>query len=144
MNLIAVKAAELRAKYIVDKYHYGIECNKCNYDYTEAAMQDFISQCFSICETIDGITFTGSGDNITAEGDTSSIDTGNVDCTITVMEQPIPPCTKPTITNCKGLITIEVNNVELDDYIINETEVNGNTLTIKYSASKAKWRVYIV
>jgi len=126
MNLIAVKAAELRAKYIADKYHYGIECNKCNYDYEKAAMQDFISQCYSVCITIDGVKFEGTTDSVTS--DETSIESTSIDCSIIITEQSIPACTAPTITNCKGDITIEVNNVELDDYIVTETLSNGNTL----------------
>jgi len=126
MNLIAVKAAELRAKYIADKYHYGIECNKCNYDYEKAAMQDFISQCYSVCVTIDGVKFEGTANSVTSdEVVTESV---SLDCSIIITEQSIPPCTAPTITNCKGNITIEVNNVELDDYIT--TQAASNTLAI--------------
>lgn len=126
MNLIAVKAAELRAKYIVDKYHYGVNCNKCNYDYIEAAMQDFISQCYNVCVTIDDVKFEGVGTNVTSDSPVD--DSVSVDCSIIIAEQSIPACTAPTITNCKGNITIEVNNVELDDYVVTETETNTNTL----------------
>jgi len=88
MNLLAVKAAEERAKYIVDKYHYGIDCNACKYDYSEYAIKDFISQCFSICTTDEDVL--------------SVIDTVVVpielDCTPTVPVEVVPTVCSPSIT----------------------------------------------
>lgn len=51
MSLLAVKAAEELSKYIVDKYHYGIECNTCQYKYAYYARLDFMSDCFDVCDS---------------------------------------------------------------------------------------------
>lgn len=112
MNSLAVKAAELRAKYITDKYYYGIECNKCDYGYKSYAINDFIQQCFDIC---------------IEEPVISSVDE-SYNCTITIEYIPAPACEGPTITNCEGLITIEVNNVELDQEVIDAVNVDGEAM----------------
>lgn len=85
MNSIAVKASIDRAKYIVDKYHYGIECNSCKYDYEEYAILDFVDQCFDVCESVDEIT-------------NSIVSTTITNCTPVIpTEIPMPVCT-PSIT----------------------------------------------
>ena len=84
MNLFAVKALEDRAKYIVDVYHYGVNCNACKYEYLKYAQLDFINQCFDVCETVTP---------------TSVIDTAIVtNCTPVIpVEIETPSCT-PSIT----------------------------------------------
>lgn len=85
MNLFAVKAAQERARYIIDKYHYGINCNSCKYDYEKYAVLDFVNQCFDVCESIDDIT-------------SSIISTTIIDCTPVIpTEIPIVLYT-PSIT----------------------------------------------
>lgn len=54
MSLLAVKAAIELSKYIVDKYHYGIDCNTCSYKYAYYARMDFVSDCYDVC--VDDIT----------------------------------------------------------------------------------------
>lgn len=68
MGLLAVKAAEQRSKYIVDKYHYGVECNTCSYDYEYYAKLDFVSDCFDVCS--DGVTITSLDTTIDCSGTT--------------------------------------------------------------------------
>lgn len=50
MNKHAVKAANLRAAYIVDKYHYGVTCNKCSKEYIKYLVNDFTTFCYdTVC-----------------------------------------------------------------------------------------------
>lgn len=109
-----IVAASKRAAYIRDKYHFGVECNTCDYNYTEPAILDFVSQCFDVCEAT---TSTPSGVQVTT-------------CNTTVSQLAEPPCLAPTVTNCLSFVTIEVNNLELDGYITNSVNVFSEFITI--------------
>jgi len=95
MNLLAVKAAQDRAKYIVDKYHYGIECNQCKYDYTNPAMDDFISQCYDICSTDLNSTLILPGFTEPVSEGTTISET----CGTSITEVTTSSCSGPTVTN---------------------------------------------
>lgn len=49
MASLIAKAAEERSKWIVDKYHYGVNCNTCKYEWKKYAILDFVSLCFDVC-----------------------------------------------------------------------------------------------
>lgn len=66
MSLLAVKAAEELSKYIVDKYHYGIECNTCQYKYAYYSRLDFVSDCFDVCS--DDVTVTSLDTTLDCSG----------------------------------------------------------------------------
>jgi hypothetical protein len=89
MNLLAVKAAQDRARWIKDKYHYGVECNHCKYDYLEPAIDDFVSQCFDICTKDIVLTLPG----FTTPGQTTVI----TDCTVPLPEDVTVSVCTPSI-----------------------------------------------
>jgi len=119
MNLLAAKAVEQRANYIRDKYIYGIDCNTCKYDYKYYAMQDYISDCYDVCET-----------------PTVSIFNKSIDCTgnsISFIDQTV--CNNVNkILNCnytfikKKMITFEINS-----YLLNQINVLNNTLWFEFT-----------
>lgn len=112
MGLLAVKAAEQRSRYIVDKYHYGIQCSTCSYDYEYYAKLDFVSDCFDVCS--DDVSVT-------------SLDT-TLDCTgTTPVFIPIPDCEPAVeILDCNTTyITREIQAPETNTFLYS-TVVTGD------------------
>lgn len=125
MNLKAVKAAELRAKYIIDKHHYGVECNTCDYNYAKWAMSDFVAQCFDVCDTP---KFSNSiyGSQGTIPGNPN--EPVLLDCAINVTQTVIPACTPPTIIPCVSKVTYETNLFEGHYFLIAEIDGFGESI----------------
>lgn len=119
MNSLAVKAAEKRAAYIIDKYHYGIECNTCNYNYKYYTMQSFISECFDVCEN-------------------PSVTTHDItlDCSSSIEAIPYDDCVSATqILDCnQSYLTQETISLEINSYLYNTIITLSGELYITFSS----------
>lgn len=104
MSYHIAKAVKQRSNYILDKYQLGIDCSACEYNYEELVQLDFIKDCFDVCIP-------------SQESQESSVPIQTLDCSLTLEDIPLPACSEPTITSCITFRTIEVNNLELDDYV---------------------------
>lgn len=135
MNKHAVKAANLRSKYIVDKYHYGISCNKCSNSYKEDIIKDFRSFCYTdICSDSDSLT-EYLNNNVTDNF------TSNCNTTITEIEDSVICNNIVTITDCNALYSgCTMNNFEdnatIYDKVITDEETIYFTLSSIIIGSK--------
>lgn len=123
MNKNAVKAANLRAKYIIDKYQYGISCTKCSYKYKEYLIKDFRSFCYTdVC-----------GDDLDLSDITNN---KTLDCTLTSTEVTYETCqTSPEFIDCDIVYTgCRVNNFEDNDSMYTSIVTNNDTLYFNLSA----------
>lgn len=130
MSLLAVKAAEELSKYIVDKYHYGIECNTCQYKYAYYSRLDFISDCFDVCE--DGFTVT-------------TYDT-TIDCTgnspVFVAGSPCQPSGK--IIDCnQEYVTREMQAFEVNSYMYTQIVTLGGSLRFNFVSAVVNSTSYL-
>ena len=119
MGLLSVKAAEQRSRYIVDKYHYGIQCGTCNYDYEYYAKLDFVSDCFDVC----------SDDVIVTTLDST------VDCSgRTPVWVPIPDCVPAAeILDCNTVyITRELQAPETNTFLYSTVVVGGFSVRLEF------------
>lgn len=119
MGLLAAKAAEQRSKYIVDKYHYGVECNTCSYDYEYYAKLDFVSDCFDVCS--DDVTVTSLDSTLDCSGRTPTL-------------VVVPPC-EPAweILDCNRIYTTrEMQSFEINSWLYMETQVNENSVRMEF------------
>jgi hypothetical protein len=122
MNSLAVKAAQERAKYIQDKYLYGITCNSCKYEFKKFALDDFISQCFSICiEDVETIT-----------------NDSTIDCTLRNPTEVIPIDCIPAveIVDCNQLYkTMYTQSFENVSFIYNEVMIAGEEIRLEFTSA---------
>ena len=119
MNSLAVKAAEKRAAYIIDKYQYGIECNTCNYNYKYYAMQSFISECFDVCENPSVTTYNKT-----------------LDCSSTIEFIPYSECVSAIqILDCnQSYVTQETVSLEINSYLYYNVITLSGELYIEFSS----------
>lgn len=121
MGLLAAKAAEQRSKYIVDKYHYGIECSTCSYDYEYYAKLDFISDCEDVC---------------TDDVESLSIDS-TLDCSgRTPVFIEIPDCVPATkIQDCNQVfITREIQAPETNTFLYSTVVTVGDSVRLEFDS----------
>ena len=121
MGLLAVKAAEELSKYIVDKYHYGIDCNTCKYKYAYYARLDFISDCEDVCEEVTVTTY-----------DTT------LDCSgrspVFVASSICTPATE--ILDCnQDYVILEMQAFEDNAYLYSEVVTSGNPARFEFTGA---------
>lgn len=122
MGLLAVKAAEQRSKYIVDKYHYGVECGTCTYDYEYYTKLDFVSDCYDVCS-----------DNVSV----STYDT-SLDCSgrSPVFVEEVPCTAAVGILDCNTPYVIrEMQAFEDNAYLYSEVVTNGFPLIFEFDSA---------
>lgn len=103
MNSLAVKASEERGKYIRDKYHYGITCKTCQYDYKKYAMLDFINQCVDVCEEVEVESFDST---LNCSGGIPTLVSSTSNCN--AEEIPVLFCGKNYVK--KKMVGFEINS----------------------------------
>lgn len=120
MNLLAVKAAEERGKYIRDKYHYGINCKLCKYDYKNYALQDFVNQCIDVCDSPSVESFNSTLD---CSGRIPTLVTSSQSCSTT-----------PRILPCKTFVKKQMVNFEVNSYLIYTVNVLDIPLYFEFNS----------
>lgn len=112
MNKHAVIAANLRAAYIIDKYHYGITCNKCSKEYTKYLVNDFSSFCYdTVC------------DSSALDEKIASLSTNKtVTCNTTITDQT-------DITSCSNEVSIIDCGITYSGCVANNFEDNSTIYT---------------
>lgn len=119
MGLLSVKAAEQRSRYIVDKYHYGIQCGTCSYDYEYYAKLDFVSDCFDVCS--DDVTVTTLDSTVDCSGRTP-------------VWVPIPDCVPAAeILDCNtAYLTREIQAPETNTFLYSTVVVGGFSVRLEF------------
>jgi len=130
MSLLAVKAAEELNRYIVDKYHYGIECNTCQYKYEYYSRLDLVSDCYSVCA--DDVTVTTHDVTIDCSGATPTF-VSTVPCT---PQAKILPCDVVYETR-------EMQAFEINSYLYLEVVTNLNSVLFEFNSATVNGVSYL-
>lgn len=130
MGLLAVKAAEQLSKYIVDKYHYGIECKTCSYDYGYYMTMDFVSDCIDVCT--DDVTVTSPDVTIDCSGAVPSF-IASTRCT---PQGQILPCDVVYETR-------EMQSFEINSYLYLEVVTNMNSVLFEFNSATVNGVSYL-
>lgn len=130
MSLLAVKAAEELSRYIVDKYHYGIECNTCQYKYEYYSRLDLVSDCYSVCA--DDVTVTTHDVTIDCSGATPTF-VSTVPCT---PQAKILPCDVVYETR-------EMQAFEINSYLYLEVVTSNNSVLFEFNSAVVNGTSYL-